>query len=133
MPTPVPYARAVNAAQSFKTYGSQAHCCVPEEKPTCHRFSVGKDCVCLTLWGMEGRLFTLNKLRLDDACKVIGGTAYPLDCPFISSCEGVEVMITKPGDYQICAVDGEPLGDNFSCDFQRLSSKQSLALSAVTS
>jgi len=118
MATAIPY-------RSIGSLSAKSSClCVPKEKPTCFRFSVDTRCVCVVLWGLEGRTFGLERLRLDDACKVIGSVAYPPECPYVFDHDGEELIIAKPGTYEICSCDDEPLPHSFEVEKRYLSDCQ---------
>lgn len=100
-----------------------SHCIQIDKREQCFRFVVEDKVVCAFFFGLEGKPFEVNRLTLE-GCSVIHRTPYPACAPMIILDEGEERIFTKPGCYEICSCDGEPLPKNFKADWRGLSECQ---------
>lgn len=99
------------------------HCLKIDKREKCFRFEVEDKVVCAFFYGLDGKPFEVNRLTLE-GCSVIHRTPYPACAPMILLDEGEERIFTKPGFYEICSCDGQPLPKNFKADWRALSECQ---------
>lgn len=113
------------AGTNHKSLGefAQIHCLPVDKREKYYRFNVQDNVVCAFIYGLDGRTFQVSRIVYDcDCVKFL--TPYPACAPMIIIDEGEERMFTKPGWYEICASDGEPLPKDFTVDWSNLTECQ---------
>lgn len=99
------------------------HCLPVDKRETCYRFQVQDKVVCAFFYGLDGRAFEVKRVVMECDC-VKFAMPYPACAPMILIDEGEERLFTKPGWYEICGCDGEPLPKDFTADWTNLSECQ---------
>lgn len=101
----------------------ELHCVVIDKREKCYRFQVQDKVVCAFIYGLDGRAFEVRRVVMDCECPKFS-SPYPACAPMIIMDEGEERIFTKPGWYEICSCDGEPLPKDFTVDWTNLSECQ---------
>lgn len=103
-----------------------SHCIHVDKEEDCFRFEVSASVVCAFFYGLDGRAYGIRRLRFK-GCDPEYITPYPACNPMIVVNEGDEHIFTKPGWYEVCSNDGEPLPKNFDVDLVSLNDCQAKA------